>query len=344
MKTSLDQDNVVSLHAVIAPDERLAFERMLADLSAKFINLAGEKVEIEIEYALRELLAFLRFDRSTFAEVAADGKGYIVCSVAVEGIEPLVPGPMPPFLDWYLAEILGGRTIIKHAPSDFPPEASEAAEHYRAAGLRSQLTVPLSVGGQIVGAIAFGAFRARRELPADLIARIKLLGEVFAQTLARKRSDEKLAAALAEVKRLKDRLEQENEYLREIADVSLPRGLVTRSDRFRSILDEIAQVAPTGATVLLLGETGSGKEVLAHAIHGASGRRERPMVKVNCAALPATLIESELFGREKGAFTGALARQAGRFEIAHGSTILLDEIGEVPIRPAGETAAGPAGW
>ena len=146
-----------------------------------------------------------------------------------------------------------------------------------------------------------------------------------------KRSDEKLAAALAEVKRLKDRLEQENEYLREIADVSLPRGLVTRSDRFRSILDEIAQVAPTGATVLLLGETGSGKEVLAHAIHEASGRRERPMVKVNCAALPATLIESELFGREKGAFTGALARQAGRFEIAHGSTILLDEIGEVPI-------------
>jgi transcriptional regulator with GAF, ATPase, and Fis domain len=82
---------------------------------------------------------------------------------------------------------------------------------------------------------------------------------------------------------------------------------------------------------LLLGETGSGKEVVAQAIHDASGRKDRPMVKVNCAALPATLIESELFGREKGAFTGALARQAGRFEIADGSTIFLDEIGELPL-------------
>ncbi len=98
-----------------------------------------------------------------------------------------------------------------------------------------------------------------------------------------------------------------------------------------SVLEEIGQVAQTGSTVLLLGETGTGKEVLAQAIHDASVRKDRPMIKVNCAALPAALIESELFGREKGAFTGALARQAGRFEIADGSTIFLDEVGELPL-------------
>jgi len=106
---------------------------------------------------------------------------------------------------------------------------------------------------------------------------------------------------------------------------------VGKSPRFLSVLEEIGQVAQTGSTVLLLGETGTGKEVLAQAIHDASVRKDRPMIKVNCAALPAALIESELFGREKGAFTGALARQAGRFEIADGSTIFLDEVGELPL-------------
>ena len=101
--------------------------------------------------------------------------------------------------------------------------------------------------------------------------------------------------------------------------------------RFRAVIEEVGQVAQTNTTVLLLGETGTGKEVLAQAIHDASARKDRPMVKINCAALPAALIESELFGREKGAFTGAIARQAGRFEIADGSTIFLDEIGELPL-------------
>ena len=134
-----------------------------------------------------------------------------------------------------------------------------------------------------------------------------------------------------EIKRLKGRLERENLYLRESVQIKLPRGLVSRSPRFKAVIEEISQVAPTGSTVLLLGETGTGKEVLAHAIHNASGRKDRPMVKVNCATLPATLIEAELFGREKGAYTGALARQAGRFEIADGSTIFLDEVGDLPL-------------
>jgi transcriptional regulator with GAF, ATPase, and Fis domain len=121
-------------------------------------------------------------------------------------------------------------------------------------------------------------------------------------------------------------------YLRdEIRQRQNPSQIVGTSAEIRRTLDLVAQVAPTAATVLLLGETGTGKERAAAAIHELSPRRSRPMVKVNCAAIPATLIESELFGREKGAYTGALTKQIGRFELASGSTLFLDEIGDLPI-------------
>ena len=108
-------------------------------------------------------------------------------------------------------------------------------------------------------------------------------------------------------------------------------SIVGQSPAMRRVVDQIQQVAPTETTVLLLGETGTGKELFATQIHERSGRRGRPMVRVNCAAIPATLIESELFGREKGAFTGALCRQIGRFELADHSTLFLDEIGDLPV-------------
>ena len=109
------------------------------------------------------------------------------------------------------------------------------------------------------------------------------------------------------------------------------RGIVGQSRAMRRVAEQICQVATTDATVLLLGETGTGKELLANEIHERSARRRRDMVRVNCAAIPATLIESELFGHEKGAFTGALARQIGRFELSDGSTMFLDEIGDLPL-------------
>jgi formate hydrogenlyase transcriptional activator len=108
-------------------------------------------------------------------------------------------------------------------------------------------------------------------------------------------------------------------------------SIVGQSPVMRRVVDQIQQVAPTETTVLLLGETGTGKDLFATQIHERSGRRGRPMVRVNCAAIPATLIESELFGREKGAFTGALSRQIGRFELADHSTLFLDEIGDLPL-------------
>jgi transcriptional regulator with GAF, ATPase, and Fis domain len=315
----------------VSLDERLAFERLLADLSAKFANVPGECLEDEIERALHRLLVFLGFDRCSYGELRPDGTGQILCAAALEGIEPLSRGPLPPNFDWLLNQVRSGKMIVYRSPDELPPEAVGEIEYVRRVGIRSNVVIPLSVGGRIVGGIAFAAFRSTRDWPEDLIARIKLIGEVFAQAVARKRADETLAGALREVQLLKERLEQDNEYLIEAVQARLPLGLTTRSPRFKLVLEEIAQVAPTGAPVLLMGETGTGKEVLAQAIHDMSARRQRPMIKINCAALPPTLIESELFGREKGAYTGALARQKGRFEIADGSTLLLDEIGDLPL-------------
>ncbi|WP_375293171.1 sigma 54-interacting transcriptional regulator [Bradyrhizobium sp. sGM-13] len=275
---------------------------------------------------------FLGFDRCNFGEFQEDGTLHILCTSTVDGVDPLPLGPFPAQLTWYLGKMRAGEVVAYQSlPESLPPEAFAEADYCRATGMRANISIPLRIGGDVLGDFGLDAFRETRAWPEDFISRLKLIGEVFAQSLARKRSDEKLLAAMAEIKALKDRLQQENTYLRQVAQSRLPRGLSSRSPRFKAVIEELEQVARTGSTVLLLGETGSGKEVLAQAIHDASARRDRPMVKINCAALPATLIESELFGREKGAFTGALARQPGRFEIADGSTIFLDEVGELPL-------------
>ncbi|QDK77555.1 response regulator [Spirosoma sp. KCTC 42546] len=143
---------------------------------------------------------------------------------------------------------------------------------------------------------------------------------------------ESLSKALAEVEQLKNQLQAENAYLRdEIKQTHNFEEIVSQSKAFGKVLRQVEQVANTSTSVLILGESGTGKELLARAVHNRSGRKNRPLVKVNCAVLPATLIESELFGHEKGAFTGATNQKIGRFELADGGTIFLDEIGELPI-------------
>ncbi len=155
---------------------------------------------------------------------------------------------------------------------------------------------------------------------------------MIGSALARTRAEKATQQALDEVRRLRDQLQRENTYLQqEVRAVRGREGLIGQSVALRSVLEQVEQVAATNSNVLLLGETGTGKELLASAIHELSLRSSRPMVRVSCAAIPATLIESELFGREKGAYTGAMSRQVGRFEIAHGSTLFLDEVGELPL-------------
>lgn len=154
---------------------------------------------------------------------------------------------------------------------------------------------------------------------------------VFRDITKEKEAEEKLRKAFLEVERLKDQLQDENNYLREeIRHEYNFTEIIGSSKPILKVLHGVEQVAVTDATVLILGETGTGKELLARAVHNNSSRKDRPLVKVNCSALPAALIESELFGHEKGSFTGAVGQKIGRFELADGGTIFLDEIGDMP--------------
>jgi len=178
--------------------------------------------------------------------------------------------------------------------------------------------------------------QARREKERRVAERRlapSLISEQLEQQIEEQRqTKESLLKALAENKALKDRLVVENIYIHQVtAKKHQFEHIIGQSDGLKYVLYRAEQVAPTDTTVLVLGETGTGKELIAAAIHRLSPRRNRPLITVNCAALPANLLESELFGREKGAFTGADSMQIGRFEIADGSTLCLDEIGELPL-------------
>jgi formate hydrogenlyase transcriptional activator len=180
--------------------------------------------------------------------------------------------------------------------------------------------------------------RDGRRIPVEITNAVieengrRLVLSIVRDISERKQAEEALRTALLEVRRLTDQLQAENVHLREEMRVAQNFGqIIGQSPAVKRVLRQAEQVAGTDATVLLLGETGTGKELLASAIHNLSPRRDHTMVKVNCGALPGTLVESELFGREKGAYTGALSKQVGRFELADGSTIFLDEVGDLPL-------------
>jgi formate hydrogenlyase transcriptional activator len=191
-------------------------------------------------------------------------------------------------------------------------------------GIFSDCIVPLIVGGKSIGTIGIGSRQKGQYSEGDM----ELLQEVANQ----------VALAVAnmvtyeEIERLKARLEKENVYLQEEIRTDHNFEEITgNSAALLAVLHKVEQVAPTDSTVLIQGETGTGKELIARAIHDRSDRKSRPLVKVNCSAISAGLVESELFGHVKGAFTGALERHVGRFELADGGTIFLDEIGELPL-------------
>ena len=155
---------------------------------------------------------------------------------------------------------------------------------------------------------------------------------VFKDITERKQAEQKLQQAYAEVEQMKERLEAENVYLQEEIRINLNHaGIIGQSNAIQQVLHQIELVASTDASVLISGESGTGKELIACAIHEQSKRNKRPLIRVNCAAIPRDLFESEFFGHIKGAFTGAIKDRTGRFELADGGTIFLDEVGEIPL-------------
>ena len=196
------------------------------------------------------------------------------------------------------------------------------AEKYRKHGIRSFISLPLLKNGALIGSVDFMSIE-KREFSESEVQLLQDVSEIVSIAVSN-------ALAFEEIKTLKEQLQLENHILQdEIVQRSIYEEIVGSSTSLQKVLAAIEKVAATDTTVLITGETGTGKELVAHAIHRLSPRSSRALVKVNCAALPAELIASELFGHEKGSFTGALQQRIGRFEAANGGTIFLDEIGEL---------------
>jgi formate hydrogenlyase transcriptional activator len=195
-------------------------------------------------------------------------------------------------------------------------------EKMRQFGIRSYISIPLMKHGALLGAVDFASFE-QHNFDKGEVQLLQDVSEIVSIAVSN-------ALAFEEINQLKEQLQAENRLLQdEIVQTSIFEEIVGSSPPLRRVLSAIDRVAPTDSTVLITGETGTGKELIARAIHRRSLRSGRALVKVNCAALPSELIGSELFGHEKGAFTGALQQRIGRFEAANGGTIFLDEIGEL---------------
>jgi formate hydrogenlyase transcriptional activator len=314
-------------------EERLRFEGLLSDLSASFVNVLPDVVDSQINEWLRSISQFFNVDRCTIGLFSEDGtrlkSAYEYHSAGTErGPELFSKEQMP----WYFEQLIRGNPVVMNQVEDLPSEAEKERRLCMNKGMKSLLSIPMVSGDKTLGSCVLVASRSERSWPKELVQRFRLVTEVFVNALQRRQMEEQLKERLREIEELKQRLERENVYLQEEVKLLVEHTeIVGQSLAMQKVLSQAEQVARTDSTVILLGETGTGKELLARAIHKMSSRKDRPLITVNCASLPPTLIESELFGRERGAYTGALTKMIGRFEIANGSTLFLDEIGELPL-------------
>jgi transcriptional regulator with GAF, ATPase, and Fis domain len=350
----IDGRKLVSLPWV--PRDTAGLEALILDVAARSVAGGAAAIDGVVVDGLRQIAARLHLDVAILAAAANHGLPVVTHHWTSDGRPPADPCPLA---SWSLVDsaLATGKPAYFNRVDDVATLSDRDA--CLASGVRSAVVLPLP-GAETLhqpSVLAF-ASRAPREWSLALVGQLRLAASVFSQALERKAALQALHAAQDELRQLRgpvgeplgpdgfrDEPHARSESGRErgagAQEGTRPTqvrgeidhrldGLTGTSEALGRVLAQARQVARTDSTVLLLGETGTGKELIASYIHAHGSRRGREMVRVNCAAIPGTLIESELFGREKGAFTGAVARQAGRFELAHRATIFLDEIGDLP--------------
>jgi transcriptional regulator with GAF, ATPase, and Fis domain len=328
--------NVVIHHRIIAQNEmQLRFEELISELSRAFINLSADRIDDAIDVGLKRLSRFFNIDRATLFQLSPQHPtGVLTHMYARTGLQKMPKGLKITAEDYPYVNEINRKGDIYHfeSISELPEAAAVDKSSFQRWGVMSCMVIPLFAGGYFLGGLAFDALTKEIKWPTSIINRGLVIGEIFANALARKRADDELRRSYVEISELKERLQSENIYFQK--EIKLAHNydeIIGESETLKYVLLKIEQCAPTDATVLLLGETGTGKELIARAIHNKSLRNQLPLIKVDCGTLQSTMIERELFGHEKGAFTNAHQTQSGRFEIAHEGTLFLDEIGELPL-------------
>ncbi len=310
-------------------------QSLIADLAAQFVTVQPGGMDGAIEDGLRQIAQALRLDYAFLWR--ADG-GDVTVVASYFGIKhPVGPFPEPLHLSaipFIAANLREGQAAWFTRLDEVPGRPVDRVAVLRQ-GLRSAAVVPVALTAgntEERGALAFVSTTTEHEWTPAIVEQLRLIAGVFGQALAHKVSQEALQRALDELRQLRERTAGAGEQSRsDVTGAVVSHRIVSASPAIQRALTQTDLVARTPSTVLLLGETGAGKELFAQAIHDLSSRHHRQMIRVNCAAIPAALIESELFGRERGAYTGAVTRQIGRFEAANLSTIFLDEIAELPV-------------
>jgi PAS domain S-box-containing protein len=325
----LSQDRRVEAR-LTAADRQFAFQSLMAEVSTRCAAAPADGVDGALDGIMDRIAEALVIDRCVAYMPGCDTSRLQILfrwsrsHDMTTGDDFDARDEMP----WIMAKTDGGESVWADTLEDLTDPIDR--EYLRKMGARSCAALPLMLNG-VRGALVVDSTTARA-WSVENIERLRLASSVLAQALARKHDQQRASGSVDEIGHARSRNGESAAILRrDLAAVPLDRPIAADSVAIRRVLDQVHQVAPTTATVLLLGETGVGKEVFAQAIHNHSPRNRRPMIRVSCAAIPSALIESELFGRERGAFTGALSRQIGRFEAANGSTIFLDEIAEMPL-------------
>lgn len=264
-------------------------------------------------------------DYASLALIEPDRNALVVRALCLPGGRGLVAEQMAIPEDGSPARVaLAEQRISIFDENQLTSMQTEGSRRLLAEGIRTLICVPLITRNGTLGTLNVGFARAQRVAESD----IAILGQIAKQIAVAVEN----ATAFGQISELKDKLAEEKLYLEdELRSDRNFSEMVGDSAAFKSILKQVETVAPTGASVLILGETGTGKELIARAIHQLSDRCERTFVKLNCAAIPTGLLESELFGHEKGAFTGAIQQRIGRLELADKGTLFLDEVGDIPL-------------